>query len=437
MKIVDKGEAMLSEKKYSIQMITSFLYEVAKKNEVYKFTQDDITYLALKNIHDESELQLIIIPSTWIQGKKIRNWLADYLVLTNNFKMNSVAIEKFNKNFTPNNEKSNLEIQIIDFTLEEKNVFDKIFLQPKKAKIWSALYDEYLSHKYLIVDKKKSDLIEKYKMLFQKEIFKVNKTKKVCVVSPFTYGKSALINSLLGRKILAEDILVKTAKVTTINYNAQFWLMKEGNQLFVEKYKEIGNFKSRLGYLTTINENQGHVINVTLDNPTLKNITLIDTPGLFGKFSQHDEITESIIKDVDQIIYLLSPTQLGFEPYTRKIIEWQKKYNKPCIFVMNKIDLVKEEKDRQRLMEEFNEKMGHLVAHDGIFLVSAYSGLKSRLYKNAEVDLITLKKDMLISIKKNGEVYSGRNFTEDCVEILEKESGILELESYLNSMYGG
>lgn len=71
MKIVDKGEAMLSEKKYSIQMITSFLHEVAKKNEVYKFTQDDITYLALKNIHDESELQLIIIPSTWIQGKKL------------------------------------------------------------------------------------------------------------------------------------------------------------------------------------------------------------------------------------------------------------------------------------------------------------------------------------------------------------------------------
>lgn len=428
---------MLLEKKYLINMITSFLNELAKKNEVYKFIQNETMYLALKNSYDENELQLIILPSAWIQGEKIKEWLTDYLALTTKFKMNSVAIEKFKKNFTPNDEEYNTGITIVDFTLEEKNDFDKIFLQRKKKKLWTSLYDEYLSHKYVVANRKKSDLSNKYKVLFHKEIFKVNENKKVCVVSPFTYGKSALVNSLLGRSFLAEDILVKTAKVTAINYNPQFWLMKEGKQQFVEKYEEVCNFTSRLSYLSSINESQGHVIHVTMDNPTLGNLTLIDTPGLFGKFSQHDEITESIIKEVDHIIYLLSPTQLGFEPYTRKIVEWQKIYNKRCIFVMNKIDLVKEETDRQRLIGEFNEKLGQLVTHDGIFLVSAYSAMKSRLYKNNDIDLMALKKDILISVKKDGEVLSGRNFTEDCVELLERESGILDFESYLRSIYGG
>ena len=428
---------MLLEKENSIKMITSFLNELAKKNEVYKFIQNETMYLALKNSYDENELQLIILPSAWIQGEKIKEWLTGYLAITTKFRMNSVAIEKFKKNFTPSDEEYNIGITIVDFTLEEKNDFDKIFLQQKKTKLLTALYDEYLSHKYLVANRKKSDLSNKYKMLFHKEIFKVNKNKKVCVVSPFTYGKSALVNSLLGRSILAEDILVKTAKVTAINYNPQFWLMKEGKQLFVEKYEEVCNFTSRLNYLSSINESQGHVIHVTIDNPRLGNLTLIDTPGLFGNFSQHDKITESIIKDVDHIIYLLSPTQLGFEPYTRKIVEWQKKYNKRCIFVMNKIDLVKEETDRQRLIEEFNKKLGQLVTHDGIFLVSAYSAMKSRLYKNNDIDLMALKKDMLISVKKDGEVLSGRNFTEDCVELLERESGILDFESYLRSIYGG
>lgn len=50
---------------------------------------------------------------------------------------------------------------------------------------------------------------------------------------------------------------------------------------------------------------------------------------------------------------------------------------------------------------------------------------------------MNLKKDLLISVTKDNELISGRNFTEECVEILEKESGVLKLESYFKSIYGG
>lgn len=436
MNLLDDLESPIIEKQQSIQMITSFLNELAFGNKVYKFIKKEILYVVLKNTNAEPELQLIIVPEKWIPSGRLKKWLCSYLALPSNFKMDSISVEKFNRSYKSNKEYGS-EMKIIDFTLEEKNTFKKLFLQNNDSKLWLETYDEYLSHKYVVANRKKEDFSNKYKMLFHKEMFKVNKNKKVCVVSPFTYGKSALINSLLGQKVLAEDILVKTAKVTVINHYPQFWMMKDGKQLFLEKYLDTSNYLARLSYLSSMNEEQGHIIHATINNPTLGNITLVDTPGLFGKFAQHDEITESIIKDVDHIIYLLSPTQLGFEPYTRKIMEWQKKYNKPCIFVMNKMDLVKDELDRQRLKDEFNDKLGKLVNHDGIIFVSAYSALKARLYKNNSLDLITLKKDMLISVKKDGEVLSGRSFTEDCVEILEEESGILQLESYFNSIYGG
>ncbi|WP_139108642.1 hypothetical protein [Caryophanon latum] len=105
--------------------------------------------------------------------------------------------------------------------------------------------------------------------------------------------------------------------------------------------------------------------------------------------------------------------------------------------MMNKMDLVRNESDRQRLIEEFDGELGRLVEHDGIILTSAYSALKARLYKNNKVDLVTLKKDRFISVNKDGEVISGRSFTEDCVELLEKESGITQLESYFKSIFGG
>ncbi|OCS92486.1 hypothetical protein A6K76_06265 [Caryophanon latum] len=100
-----------------------------------------------------------------------------------------------------------------------------------------------------------------------------------------------MINSLLGQKILEEDILVKTAKVTIINHHTQFWLMKDGKHLFLEKYADVSNYLTRLGYLASINEEQGHIIHATVNNPILDNLILVDTPGLFGKFSNHDKIT--------------------------------------------------------------------------------------------------------------------------------------------------
>lgn len=428
---------MSQNKEYSIEMIESFLINKATKKQIYKYYKDENLYLALHNPYDENELLLVIIGFNWIKERKIKEWLVNYLMLPPLFKMNSYAIKKFETEFSLCYLKSTTKMKIIDLTLERNNIFDDLFLQKKSTEFWTNLYKESVFREFDSNTRNLSDILTEYKKELCINLFKLNESKKICVVSPFTYGKSALINSLLGSNILVEDILVKTAKVTKINFNTNSWLMKESESLILENYVNRHNFKTRLSYLSTINEQHCHSIHMTINSNLIRNFTIIDTPGLFGKYGQHDEITENILHDMDHIIYLLSPTQLGFEPYTKKIVEWQQKYKKRCVFVMNKIDLVKNDADRKNLIQEFYEKLGKQVENDGIFCVSAYRALKSRLYKNKEIDLMALRKDLVISVRKQDEIVSGRNFNEECVGLLEKQSGILELESYLESLYKG
>ncbi|MDF0728890.1 dynamin family protein [Cytobacillus sp. S13-E01] len=417
----------------TIGLIQRFLKSTSSKNLVFELNRYNLIYFIYRGL-DEDSTKVVILKEEWIPLKKRYDWIRRYLLIQNDFRINRKSINDWIQMNESLEIEESIDIKIIDLSLESKKAFKALLYETNKNKKMKFIVEDYLSGKFVISPNAKSNSNITYQKVINRGLFNKSKTKKIGVISPFTYGKSALINSLLQLDLLQEDILVKTAKITTITHNEDYWLMKEDPTLIIENYLDESNFKERLGYLSTLNEKGSNLVDTTINNTELKLITFVDTPGLFGKNPEHDEITGGIIEKLDYIMYLLNPTQLGFEPYTKKILEWQHKYQKPCIFVMNKMDLVKTLEDRNSLREEFNKTLGQKVKHNGIFYVSAYSALKARLYKKKEIDLLTLKKDPFIFVTDGEWVISGRSFTEEHIDRLEESSCILELERFIKSI---
>ncbi|RLL43934.1 hypothetical protein D8M04_13610 [Oceanobacillus piezotolerans] len=426
---------MKLDKIKTLGLIQIFLKTNNSKSTLFELQRDNLVYFIIKDIIGENNDRVVIIKDNWASPRNRAEWIRKYLLIQKDSRINRKSIKKWFQANESLEIEEKLNLGIIDLSKETEKTFKLLLYESDKNKKLKYIVEDYLSERVTISPKVKSNLIRMYHNAIDQHLFNKKKTKRIGVISPFTYGKSALINSLLQLNLLQEDILVKTAKITTITHNEDYWLKKENPTMFtIERYKNELNFKERLSNLSTLNEKGSHLIDTTINNLKLKQITFVDTPGLFGKFFEHDEITESMIKNLDYIIYLLNPTQLGFEPYTRKIVEWQQKYQKPCIFVMNKMDLVKSKEDRDKLHKEFNNTLSRKVHHGGIFYVSAYLALKARLYKKGEIDLLALKKDPLIYVTDGEWVISGRSFKEEHVDILEESSGILQLEKFLKSV---
>ncbi len=417
----------------TLSLIQIFLRSTTSNSIVLELNRDNLIYFIYRDFY-EGNTKVVILKEEWISLEKRVDWIRKYLLIKKDFRINRKTINEWVQQNETFEIDESFELDVIDLSIENKKDFKALLYGSDKNKKMKCIVEDYLSGKFVIYPIANSKINQTYRKIIDRGLFKKNKTKKIAVISPFTYGKSVLINSMLQLDLLQEDILVKTAKITTITHNEDYWLMKENSMFFIEKYTDESNFKERIGYLSTLNEEESNIVDTTINNSQLKQITFVDTPGLFGKNSEHDEITEGIIKNLDYIMYLLNPTQLGFEPYTKKIVEWQQKYQKPCIFVMNKMDLVKNLKDRTNLHEEFTKTLGQKVQHNGIFYVSAYSALKARLYKKNKIDLLTLKKDPLIFVTDGQWVINGRNFNEEHVDILEEASGILQLETFIKSI---
>ena len=279
--------------------------------------------------------------------------------------------------------------------------------------------------------KEQEQLLE---FIFTKYITGGQRRLKVGVISPFTYGKSTFINSLIQVPLLQEDILVKTAAITRIiHYDTYILSNYESSNMLLEKMDNFELFRQQISGLTTQIDNQSiSAVRAMLPHEGLvKNIELVDTPGLFGPYPLHDQMTERFIEQLDVIIYMLDPLKVGFEPYTKKINELQDKYRKKCVFVMNKIDQVPKESDRKLLVNELREKVIYNFKDAPLFLVSSYFASRARFFKKGLIQFDELKRDHYIYAKENDEIVSGRSLNETHIESIEALSGISDFEQYL------
>lgn len=145
------------------------------------------------------------------------------------------------------------------------------------------------------------------------------------VVGEFNAGKSALINALVGEKILKEGVTPTTTRVNILRYG-----------------EETASFQDAedIQYLTS-------------PAPFLREISIVDTPGTNAIIREHEEITSRFIPRSDLVLFITSADRPFTESerlFLKEIREWKKK----VVVVINKIDLLQSPEELEEVIDFIN-----------------------------------------------------------------------------------
>ena len=318
-------------------------------------------------------------------------------------KIPELLIDVFNEDIIEVNfHGTELDYQDLKIELEkaENSGKAKFNLSHKKAKEFGEkekdirlIYEE--ASKLPFDNLKSNALKDAYEKAFDEKL-------EINIVATMSAGKSTLINSLVGKKILPSKQGACTAIITKIEDDDD----NTFKAIVLDKdNKAIGKY-SNIDYRTmkSLNENKSvSEVNIKGNIPFVssKDISLIfvDTPGPDNAMDErHAEITHKALSSSSKMLVLFvmnggtlnNNSQKSFlQDIAKSMSVGGKQSKERFIFVVNKIDEYKVddddiEKDVLEGTREFLKQLG--IENPNIFLVSADIALGIRRLKNAAGD---------------------------------------------------
>ena len=176
------------------------------------------------------------------------------------------------------------------------------------------------------------------------------------MVGEFNAGKTAVINALLGEKLLKEGITPTTSQINILRYG------KEEEHRLVSENQEL----------------------ILLPIDLLSDVSIVDTPGTNAILRHHEQLTKEFIPQADIVLFITSvdrPFTESERVFMQQIRDWGKK----VVIVLNKIDILQDENELAQVKTFVEENIQSLLGMvPEIFAVSARFALRA---KNGEPDL--------------------------------------------------
>ena len=148
----------------------------------------------------------------------------------------------------------------------------------------------------------------------QEAILQLDELFLVVIVGEFNAGKSALVNALLGERVLPEGATPTTSRVTLVK-----WGERAAEQVVDESFAIY-----------------------TYPLPLLKELNIVDTPGTNAVIRQHERLTNEYVPRSDLVLFATSadhPMTESERLFLERILAWGKK----VVFVLNKADIIEDE----------------------------------------------------------------------------------------------
>ena len=170
------------------------------------------------------------------------------------------------------------------------------------------------------------------------------------IVGEFNAGKSATINALLRASVLKEGVIPTTHAITMLRYG-----------------EESGQQTNAQG-----------VMDVRYPAAFLRDITIVDTPGVNAVLREHEQITEEFIPRSDLVLFIASVDR-PFTESERAFLERMRKWGKKVVIVVNKIDLLRTPDELQEVLGFVTSNCQSLLGFKPeIFPVSAYNARQAQ-----------------------------------------------------------
>jgi small GTP-binding protein len=154
----------------------------------------------------------------------------------------------------------------------------------------------------------------------QDAILQLDELFLLVVVGEFNAGKSALVNAMLGEKVLPEGATPTTSRVTLVK-----WGEKAAEQVVDENFSI---------YLYPL--------------PLLKELNIVDTPGTNAVIRYHERLTNEFVPRSDLVLFTTSadhPLTESERQFLERILAWGKK----VVFALNKADIIENDSALQEV----------------------------------------------------------------------------------------
>lgn len=191
------------------------------------------------------------------------------------------------------------------------------------------------------------------------------------VCGEFKRGKSSLINALLEEEVAPVNVTTETVTMNRISYG----LHKNEAVLSGGRRMTLRDEELSRSSLEAIMEETGEPIErLELQRPIelLKQITIIDTPGLQDSIRDFSNMVADALQQADAVIYVMSvsmPLSKSEMLYLKTGILPQKYTS--LFLVSNFADMLSSEKDLSRVRENMEKKLEGMLPGQKIWMVSA------------------------------------------------------------------
>ncbi|MEG4484929.1 dynamin family protein [Microcoleus sp. D2_18a_B4] len=210
-------------------------------------------------------------------------------------------------------------------------------------------------------------------------------TFQIAVFGPFNYGKSTLLNALLGNRALPIDLVPTTGAAIYVNYGEELHAkitLKDGTEVS-ERGTDV---LKRYAILDDARQMRDDVaaVNVYCPHPFLQTgVELLDLPGTNDREEQDNLVRDKLLT-ADLIVQVLDARKLMTLGERENLRDWLSDRNiNTVVFVANFLNLLEPDDQKQvynRLLfvaESFRSNLPNNISN--IYRVDALPALRARL----------------------------------------------------------